>query len=108
YHVRSIDDLIVRILLSSFIFFFLLVRPPPGSTLFPYTTLFRSPLAVARSAIACQSSADVKTRPKWRGKIPFGGSGDRFGRCPTRDRKSIRLNPRHVAMSYALLGLKKK
>src|SRR5438270_10244162 len=70
-----------------FCFFFLMIRRPPRSTLFPYTTLFRS------------ASSPTRCRP----------SGHR--RCsPTSpaDRKSTRLNSSHSQISYAVFCLKKK
>src|SRR5437870_13881546 len=75
---------------SFFSFFFLLLRPPPRSTLFPYTTLFRSFLMeFAPSAPAALLRAvDL--------------------RDPSLDRKSTRLNSSHVAISYAVFCLKKK
>src|SRR5271165_7535247 len=69
-------------------FFFLMIRRPPRSTLFPYTTLFRSRSA-RMSAPRCGS-----LRP---------GSARR-----SRDRKSTRLNSSHVKISYAVFCLKKK
>src|SRR5437660_7978086 len=72
-------------------FFFLMIRRPPRSTLFPYTTLFRSspraPVAAAR-----QRCRQWRTAPSRR----------------HRDRKSTRLNSSHVAISYAVFCLKKK
>src|SRR6266403_4904258 len=68
-------------------FFFLMIRRPPRSTLFPYTTLCRS--APAGSM--------------WRFAWPATRSS-----CPARDRKSTRLNSRHVEISYAVFCLKKK
>src|SRR5439155_9364482 len=67
-----------------------MVRPPPRSTLFPYTTLFRPHRPVGRRAGALPP---VRARP------------DREG--VGRDRKSTRLNSSHVAISYAGLCLKK-
>src|SRR6266566_6804979 len=67
-------------------FFFLMIRRPPRSTLFPYTTLFRSP----------------RTRRSGDHRQP--GRGDR-GRG---DRKSTRLNSSHLVISYAVFCLKKK
>src|SRR5947207_15512359 len=73
-------------------FFFLLTRPPPRSTLFPYTTLFRSWGASVRSAGG-----------------PAGGFGPkRRGASDRRDRKSTRLNSSHTVISYAVFCLKKK
>src|SRR5437773_7431223 len=78
--------------------FFLRIRRPPRSTLFPYTTLFRSfdEAAGADAAVTFQTSAPV-----------FGlGEDDRpFDR---RDRKSTRLNSSHITISYAVFCLKKK
>src|SRR5438309_9279583 len=86
-----------------FVFFFLMVRRPPRSTLFPYTTLFRS------------VQAD--------GKILAGGGFDGIGGQPRNfiarldattgladkiDRKSTRLNSSHSSISYAVFCLKKK
>src|SRR5215475_15530171 len=68
-------------------FFFLMIRRPPRSTLFPYTTLFRSRQP---GPCACQRGA--------RHQADFG----------RRDRKSTRLNSSHVKISYAVICLKKK
>src|SRR5439155_24677442 len=69
--------------------FFLMIRRPPRSTLFPYTTLFRSLRTIAPSDLSL-----------WRSARPSP-------RAP-RDRKSTRLNSSHVAISYAVFCLKKK
>src|SRR6478736_9645443 len=68
-------------------FFFLMIRRPPRSTLFPYTTLFRSPAAGRRP------------RGEDRPRRPAGRAGDR---------KSTRLNSSHSQISYAVFCLKKK
>src|SRR5438874_9128242 len=83
-------------------FFFLMIRRPPISTLFPYTTLFRS-----RSP-ASPSPASTATIARKR-----HGSRRRTARNITRpstlsDRKSTRLNSSHVEISYAVFCLKKK
>src|SRR6266511_5697529 len=70
------------------LFFFFMIRRPPRSTLFPYTTLFRSRRRQGRRAHHGGAGADV---PKLR-----------------RDRKSTRLNSSHVKISYAVFCLKKK
>src|SRR5471030_3406715 len=67
-------------------FFFLMIRRPPRSTLFPYTTLFRSRTSPPVSR-CCEP---------------------RFWRTPPRDRKSTRLNSSHLGISYAVFCLKKK
>src|SRR5437879_13194970 len=68
-------------------FFFLMIRRPPRSTLFPYTTLFRSPPQPSRYE-----------HPIWAATLLAGG----------RDRKSTRLNSSHRCISYAVFCLKKK
>src|SRR5471032_770384 len=74
-----------------FIFFFLMIRRPPRSTLFPYTTLFRS------------RTAGRGRRPRRQGP----GAGAPLPQ-PARDRKSTRLNSSHITISYAVFCLKKK
>src|SRR2546430_9895963 len=74
-------------------FFFLMIRRPPRSTLFPYTTLFRSRIAQTDQ---CVASAPARVLP----------SRDRFD--AEEDRKSTRLNSSHSQISYAVFCLKKK
>src|SRR3712207_8441996 len=88
----------------SFFFFFLMIRRPPRSTLFPYTTLFRShrapqggqerplPHLLDRRPAGCRHHRD-------------GAAVDPGGRI---DRKSTRLNSSHANISYAVFCLKKK
>src|SRR5260221_3307635 len=83
----------------SFFFFFLMIRRPPRSTLFPYTTLFRSQ---GEAPLRCGSISRlglVGNRP---------GSRFRLGWIPKIDRKSTRLNSSHTVISYAVFCLKKK
>src|SRR5689334_25350190 len=75
--------------------FFLMIRRPPLSTLFPYTTLFRSHARRLR---------DRGGRRRWR-RAHGGGARRARGR---RDRKSTRLNSSHSSISYAVFCLKKK
>src|SRR2546426_6346011 len=75
-----------------------MIRRPPRSTLFPYTTLFRSPV---RWRLAGSSSAS--TYSGGRPSKNAGTSGARYG-----DRKSTRLNSSHLVISYAVFCLKKK
>src|SRR5207244_9095990 len=85
---------------SSFHFFFLMIRPPPRSTLFPYTTLFRS-LAVAK--------ADVDGVAECGERLVAPSQGAEVdGDVETEDRKSTRLNSSHQIISYAVFCLKKK
>src|SRR5437868_10617431 len=86
---RSRTQTIETILLF---FFFLMLRPPPRSTLFPYTTLFRS-VAPRRHAHPAELQA---RQPRL------------LRRYRRRDRKSTRLNSSHVSISYAVFCLKKK
>src|SRR2546430_12167822 len=76
---------------KSYVFFFLMIRRPPRSTLFPYTTLFRS----------------ATSRERSRGDelgLPAGPGHERR----RQDRKSTRLNSSHSQISYAVFCLKKK
>src|SRR5215475_15436621 len=74
-------------------FFFLMIRRPPRSTLFPYTTLFRS-RPERRPGGSCTHAHALR------------GTGQQPRR--RRDRKSTRLNSSHVKISYAVFCLKKK
>src|SRR3712207_9272469 len=87
------------------LFFFLMIRRPPRSTLFPYTTLFRSyvahlvssigtPLDGLRIAVDCANGAASEVGPQ---ALREAG-----------DRKSTRLNSSHANISYAVFCLKKK
>src|SRR5437870_8267145 len=75
-----------------------MLRRPPRSTLFPYTTLFRSNLPGA---------ADPVRRDR-EGGFDRGGQARACDGEPRGDRKSTRLNSSHVAISYAVFCLKKK
>src|SRR5256885_13134834 len=81
------------------IFFFLMIRRPPRSTLFPYTTLFRSP---------------GKAREGMRQALQPFGAGllvhvlHAAAGLQDLDRKSTRLNSSHLVISYAVFCLKKK
>src|SRR3712207_8023297 len=89
--------------------FFLMIRRPPRSTLFPYTTLFRS----RRSAEETHRGGGPPTRGAPRhGRAQAEGDpalrGDGEARPPAQDRKSTRLNSSHANISYAVFCLKKK
>src|SRR3712207_6961548 len=75
-------------------FFFLMIRRPPRSTLFPYTTLFRSRNRASRRSEPKHCTAVLAPMPR--------------GSQLTRDRKSTRLNSSHANISYAVFCLKKK
>src|SRR5690349_23076151 len=83
-----------------YVFFFFTLRPPPRSTLFPYTTLFRSAVEWSTSA-----ATDV---PDQRAATSRTIGTRRFGARARIDRKSTRLNSSHVEISYAVFCLKKK
>src|SRR2546426_11928122 len=99
--------------LSSFFFFFLMIRRPPRSTLFPYTTLFRS----------AQWEA-LEQETAWRAAMAKAFAAPRYDSYAARrfdlerawlrshhlarDRKSTRLNSSHLVISYAVFCLKKK
>src|SRR2546426_2826230 len=89
-----------------------MIRRPPRSTLFPYTTLFRSPEQRAQQGDRraarqhLQGGAHVGTGL---GVVALAVHGaERPGRARRRDRKSTRLNSSHLVISYAVFCLKKK
>src|SRR5258708_37453400 len=79
-------------------FFFLMIRRPPRSTLFPYTTLFRSPLTGGHALRKFRHPVRAAWRRRARDTEPAAGA----------DRKSTRLNSSHQIISYAVFCLKKK
>src|SRR3712207_7364663 len=91
-----------------------MIRRPPRSTLFPYTTLFRSMLGIGeREKDACftLASADAAARCAAAGDGDWGDDRrDRLMEAITLhiDRKSTRLNSSHANISYAVFCLKKK
>src|SRR2546426_5434737 len=83
-----------------------MIRRPPRSTLFPYTTLFRSPPASGGGDV--QSGKD-SPRGRTRGRAcPGGGGAGAVVEAGDGDRKSTRLNSSHLVISYAVFCLKKK
>src|SRR5690348_17537767 len=101
-----------------FVFFFLMIRRPPRSTLFPYTTLFRSRIqgAVRRGdPLGVRHAVRGLLLPR-RGLAQRPGDEPRPGLLQARreravrvlDRKSTRLNSSHPSISYAVFCLKKK
>src|SRR5438477_7948342 len=81
-----------------------MIRRPPRSTLFPYTTLFRSHVGVAVQVF--RRAVDHDVRPVLQRSVV---EGRREGRIDQqRDRKSTRLNSSHMSISYAVFCLKKK
>src|SRR5690554_7277001 len=95
-----------------------MLRRPPISTLFPYTTLFRSRAFIAHQEItaAMFPCGPARQRNTTRGPrfLPDGGvhtalqNAAVFNGDPGLDRKSTRLNSSHVRISYAVFCLKKK
>src|SRR5258708_29605513 len=83
-----------------------MIRRPPRSTLFPYTTLFRSSLGAGRMGKRCgreRRHDEAALR-----RIGFLQTGRRAGQRRQGDRKSTRLNSSHQIISYAVFCLKKK
>src|SRR3712207_6885238 len=90
---------------SILFFFFLMIRRPPRSTLFPYTTLFRSNVPVpAPGVLAPDCPVTVAARPE----VVRLRQLAREGITVLLDRKSTRLNSSHANISYAVFCLKKK
>src|SRR5688572_32406493 len=93
--------LVFRFANQCFLFFFLMIRRPPRSTLFPYTTLFRSGrLRADRGGPRAPEDADLVRRVGVGAVLAAHGRGA--------DRKSTRLNSSHSQISYAVFCLKKK
>src|SRR2546427_4884786 len=94
----------------SFFFFFLMIRRPPRSTLFPYTTLFRSHLRRKMFGAVGQSNHLERFRGSSVALLfaDFGIKRRQFRVLFQRDRKSTRLNSSHSQISYAVFCLKKK
>src|SRR5699024_11349929 len=96
---------------------FYLIRPHPSSTLFPYTTLFRSGPRTAQAGGEGQPRAQARHPDRTLRRLPRRIRPDpdhdrrtrvRRPEVPRRDRKSTRLNSSHVSISYAVFCLKKK
>src|SRR2546426_7031802 len=94
-----------------------MIRRPPRSTLFPYTTLFRSGVAhVTHRAAACHHPAGCEGAHRRRcgprrgpeGQADAAGAGGAQREAREQDRKSTRLNSSHLVISYAVFCLKKK
>src|SRR5256885_5365332 len=91
-----------------------MIRRPPRSTLFPYTTLFRSQGCLERDAVRREPDRQESGPVCERSAVVQGGdhqpAADRrpYLQLPLRDRKSTRLNSSHLVISYAVFCLKKK
>src|SRR2546429_5967242 len=79
-----------------------MIRRPPRSTLFPYTTLFRSGISLILQSSCFMVLPSTSVR-KW-----FTAGGSYRHHLPAADRKSTRLNSSHGYISYAVFCLKKK
>src|SRR2546422_7926843 len=86
-------------------FFFLMIRRPPRSTLFPYTTLFRSGLALPCAGFCAARVSDLGDSAR---HPATAARPERLAGRIQRDRKSTRLNSSHGYISYAVFCLKKK
>src|SRR5256885_8033038 len=86
-----------------FSFFFLMIRRPPRSTLFPYTTLFRSLVFCDGHLLGVDNFARHEDPLAGARPLPAAEPG-----MPSTDRKSTRLNSSHLVISYAVFCLKKK
>src|SRR5258707_10734617 len=88
-----------------------MIRRPPRSTLFPYTTLFRSLLGLYRLPGAASADRHAQRRDQpiaQSAHQPVDGPGRLLSALSVRDRKSTRLNSSHANISYAVFCLKKK
>src|SRR3712207_1335354 len=107
-------NIVIALVRLIFIFFFLMIRRPPRSTLFPYTTLFRSPgrdhdrRRRDRSDRPGARTPAAAARPDGRGRRPLDRVAADQPAHRLQDRKSTRLNSSHANISYAVFCLKKK
>src|SRR5256885_13095465 len=92
-------------LIQHFFFFFLMIRRPPRSTLFPYTTLFRSLSNIVRQLVITHGIVSMQEIEDHRADLLDGPRSPAWRRS---DRKSTRLNSSHLVISYAVFCLKKK
>src|SRR2546422_7644577 len=97
-----VSHIVCIFLISCAFFFFLMIRRPPRSTLFPYTTLFRSRRAADVEGLRRRGARQRRPRDR------LGRGARRRQRGGARDRKSTRLNSSHGYISYAVFCLKKK
>src|SRR3712207_8496494 len=89
-------------------FFFLMIRRPPRSTLFPYTTLFRSKDALQKLGGTIDEARMIQLNAEAERTKDYSRAASLyFGHAPG-DRKSTRLNSSHANISYAVFCLKKK
>src|SRR3712207_7355327 len=89
-------------------FFFLMIRRPPRSTLFPYTTLFRSLASLASSVGFAEVVLLKLDPPRTFYEKPKSKKSSSTPPLAVSDRKSTRLNSSHANISYAVFCLKKK
>src|SRR5256885_12206261 len=93
-------------------FFFLMIRRPPRSTLFPYTTLFRSGVSGVWKDLTDNvnfMASNLTTQVRGIVKVVTAvAGGDLSKKLQVKDRKSTRLNSSHLVISYAVFCLKKK
>src|SRR2546426_3679657 len=89
-------------------FFFLMIRRPPRSTLFPYTTLFRSGYGTMLFAAGLANGGCPELWNDTHAEIVQGIHKGYFDAGSQIDRKSTRLNSSHLVISYAVFCLKKK
>src|SRR5688572_33123038 len=90
------------------LFFFLMIRRPPRSTLFPYTTLFRSDLSTLQQLVDEVEDPQLQEAAGARLAKLAGDYEELSNGAEYLDRKSTRLNSSHSQISYAVFCLKKK
>src|SRR5256885_12404970 len=89
-------------------FFFLMIRRPPRSTLFPYTTLFRSRARFADATLVVIPPSIEGDEAMLKAILPLTDVMAAGHHAAVTDRKSTRLNSSHLVISYAVFCLKKK
>src|SRR5258708_20879359 len=89
-----------------------MIRRPPRSTLFPYTTLFRSQVTIQvkdkQLTALAEPASPEKRNQQWEHLTAIAPGYKDYEKRTSRDRKSTRLNSSHQIISYAVFCLKKK
>src|SRR3712207_8899301 len=85
-----------------------MIRRPPRSTLFPYTTLFRSPGPSSAGVVTVNAASSRRVSSDWKAARGRGQADAWPGAARRGDRKSTRPNSSHANISYAVFCLKKK
>src|SRR5439155_23847197 len=108
YELTPLLLTIVSLLIKLFLIFIFVILRPPRSTLFPYTTLFRSKVSMSLESSPSESQCTDAPQDSISGEVSSLIAATKEETSPEIDRKSTRLNSSHMAISYAVFCVKKK